>query len=527
MKTLPIRLALALVCLLTGVAARGQDLVGGDLEPIRVQYNLPGLSAMVVKDSRIVAQGVAGYRRQGDPTPLRITDPINLASCTKFMTATLAARLVERGVISWGTRVRDIFPDHFGFNTAYWDVTLAQILAHRGGIEDEGVFTDEHYADLLTQTGTIMQIRRWVAETVLKDAPEVTPGTFLYSTQGYAVAAAMLEIATGKDWETLLREEVLLPANMTTAIYGPVFDDALPPKAPVGHDLDDGQTVPVPEMALDAATNYCYEAAEGPGGYVACTLEDWAKFLTLHTADGLGTYLSADTEAMLETPYDNADNANYALGVYSVARDWATPGNALHHVGIIFGHDTVVWMAPGRDFIVLVFTNCTSGDDRTSDALDDVANLLIERYSGGSGLMQAAVSIAGPLLGGYGAPYSPPGFFRGATVLDDDRTCYLAFPDGNFFGYYGFLSDPHYIYHDDLGYEYVFDAADGQNGVYLYDFKSQTFFYTSPTFSFPYLYDFSLNTTLYYYPDPNHPGHYNTNGVRYFYDFATGHVITK
>ena len=76
---------------------------------------------------------------------------------------------------------------------------------------------------------------------------------------------------------------------------------------------------------------------------------------------------------------------------------------------------------------------------------------------------------------------------------------YLAFSNGNIFGYYGFLSDPHYIFHDDLGYEYVFDAADGQDGVYLYDFASSSFFYTSPTFPFPYLYDFSLNTVLYYY----------------------------
>jgi hypothetical protein len=54
---------------------------------------------------------------------------------------------------------------------------------------------------------------------------------------------------------------------------------------------------------------------------------------------------------------------------------------------------------------------------------------------------------------------------------------------------------------------------------------SNHFFYTSPSFPFPYLYDFSLNTVLYYFPDPNRPGHYTTN-PRYFYDFATGQIIT-
>ncbi len=121
-----------------------------------------------------------------------------------------------------------------------------------------------------------------------------------------------------------------------------------------------------------------------------------------------------------------------------------------------------------------------------------------------------------------------PSFFTGQVNLGSG-TDYLAFRNGNVFGYYGFLSDPRYIFHDDLGYEYVFDAKDGQDGVYLYDFASSHFFYTSPAFPFPfpYLYDFTLNTVLYYYPDPNHPGRYNTDGTRYFYDFATGQIITQ
>ena len=77
-----------------------------------------------------------------------------------------------------------------------------------------------------------------------------------------------------------------------------------------------------------------------------------------------------------------------------------------------------------------------------------------------------------------------------------------------------------------MGYEYVFDANDGNAGVYLYDFASNDFFYTSLTFPFPYLYDFNLNSVLYYYPDTTNAGHYTSN-PRYFYDFSTGSIITK
>jgi hypothetical protein len=117
-----------------------------------------------------------------------------------------------------------------------------------------------------------------------------------------------------------------------------------------------------------------------------------------------------------------------------------------------------------------------------------------------------------------------PAFFSGEVSLGNG-VYYLQFPNGTPFGYYAYLTDQNFIYHFDLGFEYLFDANDANNGIFFYDFMSNHFFYTSPSFPFPYLYDFSLNTVLYYYPDPNNPGHYTTN-PRYFYNFATGQIIT-
>lgn len=118
-----------------------------------------------------------------------------------------------------------------------------------------------------------------------------------------------------------------------------------------------------------------------------------------------------------------------------------------------------------------------------------------------------------------------PTFFNGEAMLSNG-VYYLSFPNGNYFGYYSYLADPHYIYHFDLGYEYLFDADDGNGGVYFYDFASSDFFYSSPTFPFPYLYDFNLSSTLYYYPITTSAGHYTT-GPRYFYNFSAQQIITK
>ena len=115
-----------------------------------------------------------------------------------------------------------------------------------------------------------------------------------------------------------------------------------------------------------------------------------------------------------------------------------------------------------------------------------------------------------------------PAFFDGANSLAQGWS-YLAFPNGSYFGYYNADQYP-YVLHNDMGWTYVQDANDGQAGVYLYDFATAAWRYTSPTYGFPYLYDFNLGTVLYYYPKDGQPGFYSS-APRYFFDFATGQIL--
>jgi hypothetical protein len=113
-----------------------------------------------------------------------------------------------------------------------------------------------------------------------------------------------------------------------------------------------------------------------------------------------------------------------------------------------------------------------------------------------------------------------PAFFAGEVALSNG-VYYLAFPDGKLFGYYVYLSGG-WIYHFDMGYEYV-DPASSGNAVYLWDDASGHWFYTSPSL-FPQLYDFTLDAWLYYIPSST-AGHYTTN-PRYFQNLTTGQIFT-
>jgi hypothetical protein len=121
-------------------------------------------------------------------------------------------------------------------------------------------------------------------------------------------------------------------------------------------------------------------------------------------------------------------------------------------------------------------------------------------------------------------PSAHPAFFTGEVSLGGG-VYYFQFPgNNNLFGYYNYQFFP-ILYHYDMGFEYFLDANDGKGGAYLFDFASGHWFYTSPSYPFPYLYDFTLNSILYYYLATNNPGHYSSS-PRYFYDFATGKIIT-
>ena len=181
-----------------------------------------------------------------------------------------------------------------------------------------------------------------------------------------------------------MAQEVFQPLRMNnSAFLGQSYNDESPPNFPVGHDLENG--------ADDSRRRephslhrfiYPFRGLGVQEEYVVCTLNDWAKFLHAQVTADESDYLSAASTSALHSPFTGEEG--YGLGVWAVNRSWASPGQALSHGGDIFGHRTVFWIAPAKDFVVVVFANCSSEDDRTSQALDEVAGLLVGRYHNAS-----------------------------------------------------------------------------------------------------------------------------------------------
>lgn len=343
------------------------------LHPIREVAGLPGMAVVVTRGRAVIAQGVSGVRKVGDETKVTNDDQWHLGSCTKSMTATLCAVLVEEGKLRWSSTIGEVFPD-VAKDEKWAGVTLEQLLAHRAGVM-ANLPKDGEWWPVFMAGGTGRAQREGMVRDLLKNPPLHEPGAkFAYSNCGFALAGAMAEKVCDKAWEDLMREKVFGPLGMESAGFG------APGK---GKEVDQ----PWGHRGGGSPSRGDNPPAIGPAGTVHCSLPDWAKYVALHTGGeraerGAGEWLlKPETFVKLHTPYD-APRSDYGFGWAVLKRPWGKgeggTGRVLTHAGSNTMWYCVVWAAPELDMSVLVATN-TAGDT-AQKACDDVAGAMIKRF---------------------------------------------------------------------------------------------------------------------------------------------------
>jgi len=321
---------------------RADEQLGKLLEKIRDAHQLPGLIGGIVKGVTLASIGAAGVRKLGSAEPMQVQDQVHLGSNTKAMTATLLGMLVDDGLLTWSSTIRDVFPEvasrlHPDFQT----VTLAHLLTHRAGLP--------HDASWWRLPGlTTTDQRRAALLSLLSKPPLSRPGTvYAYSNAGYVMAGLMAEQAAGQSWEELIQQRLFDPLGMISAGFGPPGQsrrDRI--DQPWGHREMFGRFEPV---LRDNAP------CMGPAGTVHCSVPDWGKFAALHLrgAEGKARLLKPATFRTLHTPPSGSD---YAGGWTVVERSWAG-GRTLSHNGSNTYWYTSIWIIPAFDPATLVATN--------------------------------------------------------------------------------------------------------------------------------------------------------------------------
>lgn len=274
-----------------------------DLSEARNTGAMPAVAAAVFSGDGVDEIGLVGVRRVDRSDLVARSDLFHLGSNTKAFTGLLAAIAVDRGVLRWDTSSAEVL----GVGT----VTLKELLTHRARLmpytEDEDIDQVE-----LTASDPAEQ-RREFARLVLSVPPMDRPlGTHLYSNAGYAVAAAMVETATGVPWEDAIADEVFEPLGLRGAVGWPATAAAA---APLGHRTVDGRELPHDP----ASDDYALPAFLGPAGDISMAIGDYATFLADQIA-GVGGHGRLGPQSMYaalhtpDPPDEPDDDTGYALG---------------------------------------------------------------------------------------------------------------------------------------------------------------------------------------------------------------------
>ncbi len=331
------------------------------LEPIRQKHNVPALAGAVVAGSGLEAIGAVGMRKTGTDIAVTAEDLWHIGSNTKAMTASLIGRLIEEGKMTWETTIADVFPDlATEWPAAFKKLTLLHLLSHRAGLPPNLLWA------VLPRTGSIREQRLAAVKLAASARLLSEPGTkYLYSNLGYVIAGAMAEAVKDSSWEELMRNMIFGPLGMKNVGFGGV---GTPGKIdqPWGHTAD-GKPVSGNGPDMDNPP------VVGPAGRVHCSLHDWALFVSdqLRGDRGEKALLKPETYQKLHTPPFGGD---YALGWGVAEREWGG-GRVLTHSGSNTMNMAVVWMAPQRDFAILVVSN--QGGEGAYKACNEAASALI------------------------------------------------------------------------------------------------------------------------------------------------------
>lgn len=366
-------LAALLLVLIVQCGVSGPRDVSGLIAPLVRESQLPALGAAVVTSEGLEAIGVAGVRSWGRPEGVTIEDQWHIGSCTKGLTATLVARLIDRGVLGWDTTIGSVLGD--GTHPAWKDVPIAWLLSHRSGAPLN--FSEDLWQQMATRSGSPRDQRRFFVEEGLKTPPATTPNTeTVYSNSGFLVAGVMVEALTDASWEHLMRREVFEPLGMTRSGFGA---PGTPGEwdQPLGHTRGSDGWSPV---AL--GPNADNPAATGPAGTIHTTLPDWARFVAAHLrgARGDASYLKAETWRRLHTA--GGADWGYSPGWVVSEADWAG-GTFLRHLGSNGFWVAEASLALREDFAVLIVTNVA--DDAAAAPFKDLLAALVADHAAHGG----------------------------------------------------------------------------------------------------------------------------------------------
>ena len=333
------------------------------INEVMKEFQAVGISAVVVKDGKIVYEKAFGYANLDNQIPLTTNHFMRIASISKSFTATSLMQLVEKGIISLDDDVSNLI----GFqvrNPHHPEVpiTLRMVLSHTASFRDP-----ENYS-------TLDHLNPAVNGDCNATYYDYAPGTgYNYSNLGLNFAGAILEKVSGVRFDRYVKENVIAPLGLHA---GHNIDELDMSKCASIYRYRDGQYVE--SSAYGSVAHRLDEYVMGysapmfsPTGGVKISAHDLATYMMMHMNYGELNgvrIISEESAKTMQTPVwikltDDYYEDQYGLCLmefvdYLDDSQYNTPGHyPVGHTGDAYGLRSIMIWSPADGWGIVGMTN--------------------------------------------------------------------------------------------------------------------------------------------------------------------------
>ena len=193
--------------ILVVLAATGGINLQPTLDRIRIEQEVPGVSAVVTRKAEVIFAGASGVADLETGRKMTPDTVLYAGSLTKILTAVLTLQLVEKGELS----LEDVIPG-IAIESSKQNVNIQveHLLTHASGLEREGDFDYWFDADFPDEAA----LAKYLATTDLRTAPGESVH---YSNIGYAALGPVIARGSGQSYDSALLNKVFKPLGMDSS----------------------------------------------------------------------------------------------------------------------------------------------------------------------------------------------------------------------------------------------------------------------------------------------------------------------
>jgi CubicO group peptidase (beta-lactamase class C family) len=194
----------------------------------------------IKRGDEVIIKAAAGYSNRSDELLNRVDTRFGIASGCKLFTAVAIAQLVERGLLSFDTKVKDCLEVEFpNFDE---NVTIHHLLTHSSGIPDyfdEDIMDDFEELWKLTPMYLLKSLKDFLP-LFQNEKMKFKPGEkFHYNNAGFIVLGLIVEQQTGLTFTDYVEKNIFQRCAMKDSGYFSL--DQLPKNTALGYiDHEDG-----------------------------------------------------------------------------------------------------------------------------------------------------------------------------------------------------------------------------------------------------------------------------------------------